>query len=762
MYLTGKVVKKNNAPLSGAVVKLNGLNFSDSTDSSGSYCIKLLKDSVSTGFSHALSTGAYTDTLIVVKNDQSFFRQVISAWIDTLPVVQVAEITVSGTFGTSAPPLLKTEAVVTLRDTSTVSDTRTIVLPYSPATHAFRGFVYLADKNIGPFYTLIVNAYGLDSILNGRSSTIVISSQNDTVVVPYFNPRNVFPVCKTTAVQKIFVNDTFHLVGAASDSFGVIVKWEWDVGGTGKYIDVTPDSGYTGIAPSQSRKSFPCILRVTNNYGATASDTVFIPLEANPVSVTASALKTTVSINDTIKLLGSASDSFGRIISWEWDAGNMGNFIATTPDSNYNTLAPDSAIAAYPCVLRVTDNHGNTGLSTIVISVVKDKPMPTASAIKTMVSVNDTIKLRGTAADPLGKIVSWEWDAGNTGNFVATTPDSSFTAIAPAMATASYPCVLRVTDNHGASALSTVIISIVKVNPVPTASAVKSTVSVKDTIRLRGTAFDSLGAIVSWEWDVGNTGNFVATTPDSNCTAIAPATAAASYPCVLRVTDIHGNVAVSTVVISVVTSNPVPTASAVKTTVSTNDPIRLRGTAFDSLGKIVSWEWDAGNTGNFVATTPDSNFTAIAPSMAIASYPCILRVTDNYGTTALSSVAITVVSAPPVPKASSATPTVFTGDTIRLLGTAFDAYGKIVSWEWDAGNMGNFVATTPDSNYLAFAPDTVTSAYPCVLRVTDDNGISVKDTTFITVVQDTTVSIVALEALQNGTSSIIRQKKRLQ
>ena len=735
IYLTGKVLKKNGTPLKNALVRFNGLPYSDSTDSAGSYLIKLRKDSASTGLTNVLSNGSYTDTLSIIKNDQTIKKTGISHWMDTLPDVIVAEIEIAGGFGSAAPPLLKTEAAVTLKIPSTAADDRTIGLSYTLSTHTFDGFVYLVFESGGPAYATCVNAYGQDSILSGRSKTIVFSSQDSAVAIPYFNPLNAVPLCDAGATQKIGVNDTFHLKGAAVDSFGVIVKWEWDIGATGTWTDVTPDSGITGVAPPKAQKAFPCILRVTNGYGATARDTVMLQVEPDTLKLTGSALKTTVSINDTIKLLATASDLFGKIVSWEWDAGNTGYFVNTTPDSGFVTIAPDTARSNYPCVLRATDNKGNVALDTVYVTVVKSPPVPRAAAAKTTVSINDTIRLLGTASDLFGHIVSWEWDDGNSGYFVNTTPDSDFITVAPDTAISKYPCILRVTDDKGTVATDTVFVSVVQDPPVPKATAAKTTVSINDTIRLLGTASDQFGHIVSWEWDAGNSGYFVNTTPDSDFITIAPDTAISKYPCILRVTDDDGNVATDTVFVNVEKVPPVPKASAVKTAVSIDDTIQLLGTASDLFGHIVSWEWDDGNSGYFVNTTPDSNFITIAPDTATSKYPCILRVTDDDGNVATDTVYINVEKSPPVPKASAIKTTVSVNDTIRLLGTASDQFGHIVSWEWDAGNTGYFVATTPDSNFVAFAPDTAVNAYPCVLSVTDNYGNTALDTVAITVIQ---------------------------
>jgi hypothetical protein len=410
-------------------------------------------------------------------------------------------------------------------------------------------------------------------------------------------------------------------------------------------------------------------------------------------------------------------------------------------------------VSAYPCVLRVTDDDGNISLDTVFIKVVKDAPIPKATASKTTVSINDTVKLLGTAHDGFGHIVSWEWDAGKTGAFVNTTPDSGLIVVAPDTATGKYPCILRVTDDDGNVATDTVNITVLLDPPVPNAAAAKTIVSINDTIRLLGSAHDGFGKIVSWEWDEGNTGYFENTTPDSNLVIFAPGTPTGKYPCVLRVTDDDGNVAMDTVNISVVLDPPVPKAAAIKTIVSINDTIHLLGTAHDGFGKIVSWEWGIGNSGYFVDKTPDSNCIAIAPDVPVNAYPCILRVTDDDGNVAMDTVNISVVLDPPVPHASAVSTAVSANGTIQLLGTASDVFGRIISWEWDVGATGAFIETTPDSGYLATAPDTATTDFPCVLRVTDDDGNTAMDTVSIAVTLPQVLTSAPISTINRKTVS---------
>ncbi len=74
----------------------------------------------------------------------------------------------------------------------------------------------------------------------------------------------------------VFAGDAFSLRGAGVDGFGKIVRWEWDIGGTGLFQAGRPD---TLIQAPDSSGVFPCVLRVTDDDGKQAYDTLIVTVE---------------------------------------------------------------------------------------------------------------------------------------------------------------------------------------------------------------------------------------------------------------------------------------------------------------------------------------------------------------------------------------------------------------------------------------------------------------------------------------------------
>jgi outer membrane protein assembly factor BamB len=182
---------------------------------------------------------------------------------------------------------------------------------------------------------------------------------------------------------------------------------------------------------------------------------------------------TTVSIKDTVRLHGSATQQFGTITEWAWDIGNTGTFKVTSK-SDTAIIAPLSENLNYLCILRVTDDDGNVAKDTMKVIVMQDVPIASAGSDQTILTT-DTICLHGSATQQFGIIAKWEWDVGGTGAFISTSKsDTSF--VKPAIEDSNFICILRVTDDDG-------------------------NVSAPDTVKIR-----RLTHFMKWETEIPNAG----------------------------------------------------------------------------------------------------------------------------------------------------------------------------------------------------------------------------------------------------------------
>ncbi len=125
---------------------------------------------------------------------------------------------------------------------------------------------------------------------------------------------------------------------------------------------------------------------------------------------------TTVSIKDTVRLHGSATQQFGTITEWAWDIGDGGTFKETSKGDTI-IIAPATENLNFLCILRVMDDDGNVAKDTMKITVLQDVPIAFAGP-DTTILITDTIHLHGTATQQFGFITKWEWDIGGAGIFI--------------------------------------------------------------------------------------------------------------------------------------------------------------------------------------------------------------------------------------------------------------------------------------------------------------------------------------------------------
>jgi hypothetical protein len=250
-----------------------------------------------------------------------------------------------------------------------------------------------------------------------------------------------------------------------------------------------------------------------------------------------------------------------------------------------------------------------------------------------------------------------------------------------------------------------------------------TTVSYSDTIRLHGRATDPYGKIVKLEWDIGATGHF-STTGTGDTTIIAVAARDTSIACVLRATDNDSNVVCDTIRVQVIKDVPIANAG-MDTLVSINDTIRLHGSGTDRFSKIVKYEWDIGAKGTF-SQVSSADTAIIAGTAEDSSFMCIIRVINSKGNSLPDTVRIKIIRDIPVADAGRDT-TVPRNTMVLLKGSnSKHRFGNLL-YEWDLGNTGVFVrVSTGDTTIIT--PNIFFDVFPCILRVTNDDGDIAKDT----------------------------------
>ncbi len=154
--------------------------------------------------------------------------------------------------------------------------------------------------------------------------------------------------------------DCSFFANGSFDPDGTIVNYHWDFG------DGTETDGFAPTHTYASPGTYEATLTVTDDQGATDSDSVTVVATSEPPTAVASADCTHLECSFT------ASGSFdpdGSIVSYEWDFGDGSDAEGFSPTYGYSTAG------SYPVTLTVTDNHGATDDAELVVDVVEAKPV---------------------------------------------------------------------------------------------------------------------------------------------------------------------------------------------------------------------------------------------------------------------------------------------------------------------------------------------------------------------------------------------------
>ncbi len=158
--------------------------------------------------------------------------------------------------------------------------------------------------------------------------------------------------------------------------------------------------------------------------------------------------------SQVITLNGSASsDPDGSISSYVWKEGSTQIASGATP-------AVTLPVGAHTIILTVTDNDGAIATDTVVVTVTaaNQPPLANAGVDQTVFDADgngsEVITLNGSASsDPDGSIASYVWREGATQIASGATPAVNLSA-------GIHTISLTVTDNQGASASATMVVTI--------------------------------------------------------------------------------------------------------------------------------------------------------------------------------------------------------------------------------------------------------------------------------------------------------------
>ena len=305
---------------------------------------------------------------------------------------------------------------------------------------------------------------------NGATAIAYTTVTVDSIV-------NVPPSANAGADQTITlpVNNVTLNGGASTDANGTITGYLWKQVSGPAAATIAVNSAVTATVSNLVQGVYYFSLTVTDNNGATASDTVKVTVNAAanqaPVANAGSNQIITLPTNKATLNGGASSDPDGTIASYRWTQVSGPSTAAFSSTTAASVTVSNLIAGVYTYRLTVTDNRGAQSSATVSVTVntnntaVSNKP-PVANA-----GTNQTIWLPTSSAtlngsrsyDSDGRIVSYSWKQvsgprkGRISNTAAATTNVSGLSRA-----GDYVFRLTVKDNNGAVASATVTIYVRK------------------------------------------------------------------------------------------------------------------------------------------------------------------------------------------------------------------------------------------------------------------------------------------------------------
>ena len=516
-----------------------------------------------------------------------------------------------------------------------------------------------------------------------------------------------------------------------------------------------------------------CLTTPTASYCSVYS----IPANTKPSALIAGVKNGSVNITaSTASLDGSSSTDNVHISYYVWSQVSGPSASTITIPSGKKVTISGLKTGTYVFQLRVTDNgwmsdstkytvNVNTGTTTL-------HPVDSAGPAQTITLPTSGVTLTGTASETGGNISSTKWTQISGPSNATFANASAPSTTASSLVQGTYVFQLTATDASGATATSTVHITVNAAATVgtPTVSiGANQTITLPtNSVTLTATASETNGTITSYTW--------VQISGPSNSSIMSKGTALTAVENLVQGTytfriTVTGNTGLTawvydTVFVKAATSaTPTVSAGANQTITLPTNSVTLTATASETNGTITSYTWvqisGPGNSSIMSKTTAST----VVENLVQGTYTFRITVTGNTGLTAwvYDSVTVKATSA-----AASATPAVSVGanqtitlptNSVTLTATASETNGTIASYVWvqisgpsNSSIMSKTTASTAVDNL-------VQGSYTFRITVTSNTGMTAWVFDTVTVKAAATAAIAqaastaTAESLVSGDSS---------
>jgi ribosomal protein L14 len=249
------------------------------------------------------------------------------------------------------------------------------------------------------------------------------------------------------------------LQGSGRDTDGTVVSYQWTAAsGPGAFTFVNPSQANTQVR-DLVQGTYEFVLRVTDNSGASVTDTVQVlvrPSNRKPTTSTVNRVSVQLPVAMAV-LEGSATDDDGYITSYRWRKVSGPASGRIVNNGHRQTTVTQLSEGLYGFEFTAIDNEGEEGKDTVWMTVLPINQIPVVSAgpDKVIQLPASTVQLNGGARDNDGTITSLQWNQVSGPACRIATPNAPAATVSE-LAEGTYRFELVATDNKGGQGRDTV------------------------------------------------------------------------------------------------------------------------------------------------------------------------------------------------------------------------------------------------------------------------------------------------------------------